>query len=83
MSDKKLNYSIKEEYGHELLEIQNKLQQLENGRVIGINGANCDGSISHNIGQLRTMISKLLCKIQNGDDGTDTEIAKMFFVNDK
>lgn len=83
MSDRVLNYSIKEEYDHELLEIQNKLTQIENGRVLELSHANGDGSLSHNVGQLRKMISSLLNKIQNGKDGTDTEIAKLFVNPDK
>ena len=37
-----------------------------------------DGSLVTNIKQLRKMIAELLVKIQNGEDGTDDEIAKLF-----
>lgn len=77
MSHIKLEYSIKDEYSHELLDIQNKLSQIEKGRVLELSRANMDGSLSHNIQQLREMIADLLGKIQNGKDGTNTELAKI------
>ena len=41
-----------------------------------------DGSLATNIKQLRKMIAELLLKIQNGKDGTDDEIAKLFINKD-
>ena len=69
---------IKEKYGYELNEISNKLNQLEAGRVYENGGSKMDGSLATNIKQLRKMIGELLLKIQNGKDGTDDEIAKLF-----
>lgn len=37
-----------------------------------------DGDLPTNVMQLEKMIAKLLLKIQNGQDGTDEEIAKWF-----
>ena len=71
----KLEYDIKEKYGYELNEISNKLNQLEAGSKM-------DGSLATNIKQLRKMIGELLLKIQNGKDGTDDEIAKLFINKD-
>mgnify|MGYP000149874123 FL=1 len=34
MSEKKLDYEITDEYSHEILDIRNKLNQLENGRIL-------------------------------------------------
>ena len=73
-----LEYDIKEKYSHELNEINAKLNQIKDGRINGIKGSNMDGDLSTNVMQLRTMIAKLLLKIQNGADGTDEEIAKWF-----
>lgn len=78
----KLEYDIKEKYGYELNEISDKLNQLEVGRIYENGGAKMDGSLATNIKQLRKMIGKLLLKIQNGEDGTDDEIAKLFISND-
>ena len=73
-----LEYDIKEKYSHELNEINAKLNQIKDGRINGIKGSNMDGDLSTNVMQLRTMIAKLLLKIQNGADGTDEEIVKWF-----
>lgn len=75
MSEKKLDYEISKEYSHELLEIGNKLNKLENGRILELSGAKMDGSLSTNISQLREMIVKLLDKIQGGEEGTSKDIA--------
>lgn len=64
---------------YELNEIDNKLKQIEEGRLYGYtNGSPMDGSLPKNVKQLRKMIAELLLKIQNGKDGTEEEIAKMF-----
>lgn len=66
MNEKKLEYKISEKYSSELLEISTKLEQIRSGRVIGINGAQMDGSLAHNVDQLEKMITDLLNKIQEG-----------------
>lgn len=73
-----LEYDIREKYSFELSEIYEKLNQIKEGRVYGIKGAGMDGNLSTNVMQLQEMIVKLLLKIQNGEDGTDEEIAKWF-----
>ena len=75
MSGKKLDYEISKEYSHELLEIGNKLNQLEKGRIYELSGATMDGYLATNIDQLRKMIGDLLTKIQEGEDGTSTMLA--------
>lgn len=74
----RLEYDIREKYSHELSEIYAKLNQIKDGRIYGINGSGMDGNLSTNVMQLQKMIAKLLLKIQNGEDGTDEEIAKWF-----
>ncbi len=76
--DNKLEYDIKEKYSYEINEIGDKLCQLEAGRIYENGGSKMDGSLATNIKQLRKMIAELLVKIQNGEDGTDDEIAKLF-----
>lgn len=75
MSERKLNYKISEEYGHEINDIKNKLNQLERGRIYELSRVPMDGYLATNIEQLRNMLNDLLNKIQNGSDGTDAELA--------
>lgn len=77
MSKGKLDYKISDCYSHELNEISNKLNQLERGRIYELSKAQMDGYLSTNISQLRKMISELLNKIQNGEDGTAEELAEI------
>ena len=77
MEKQKLNYEISKSYSHELNKIRNKLKQLEDGRVYELSGAKMDGFLSTNIAQLRGMIAELLNKIQNGEDGTAEDLAKI------
>ena len=71
----KLDYQIADEYSHELCEIKNKLAQLE--RIYELSGAQMDGYLATNVEQLRKMINELLSKIQNGQDGTATELGEI------
>lgn len=75
MSERKLIYKISEEYSHEINDIKNKLNQLERGRIYELSRVPMDGYLATNIEQLRDMLNDLLNKIQNGSDGTDTELA--------
>lgn len=73
----KLDYEIPKRYSHELGEIANKLDQLENGRVYELSRATMDGYLATNIKQLRRMIAELLDKIQNDEHGTSERISEM------
>lgn len=73
----KLDYEIPKRYSHELGEIANKLDQLENGRVYELSRAPMDGYLATNIKQLRRMIAELLDKIQNDEQGTSERISEM------
>lgn len=53
---------IRESYKYELQEIQYKLAQLESGRLI--NKYNLDESLADTANQLRTMIDRLINKIE-------------------
>ena len=73
----KLNYKISDEYSHELNEISNKLAQMERGRIYELSGAQMDGYLATNVSQLKEMINDLLNKIQNGREGTATELGNI------
>lgn len=73
----KLNYDISKEYSHELNEINHKLELMERGRVYELSGAQMDGYLATNVSQLREMFSDLLNKIQNGREGTATELGNI------
>ena len=73
----KLNYKISDEYSHELNDISNKLAQMERGRIYELSGAQMDGYLATNVSQLKEMINDLLNKIQNGREGTATELGNI------
>ena len=73
----RLSYNISDEYSHELGEMHNKLNQLERGRIYELSGAQMDGYLATNISQLRKEIIELLNKIQNGQEGTATELGNI------
>lgn len=65
-------------YSHELLEIKNKLTQLENGRVYELSKAPMDGYLANNIKQLEKMIAQLLNKIEHGKDSVEDQFSDAF-----
>lgn len=75
MDNNKLNYDISKRYSHELGDIENKLNQLENGRIYELSNATMDGYLATNIRQLRKMIAELLDKIQNDEEGFSERIS--------
>ena len=81
----KLGYKISERYSTELLEIENKLNQLERGRIYELSRAQMDGYLSTNINQLKDMLNDLLGKIQNDKQGQEEkmleELAKADFFS--
>jgi predicted transcriptional regulator len=76
--ENELSYKIKDKYIDELLEIQNILTDLENGRVYELTGAKMDGFIKTDVQKLKRKIAELLSKIQNGQPGIDETIAELF-----
>ncbi len=76
-----LGYEIKEKYSSELSEISSKLEQIENGRIYGLNHniSSMDGCLATNVRQLREMLNDLLSKIQYGKDSADEKLAKQLF----
>ncbi|WP_412512604.1 hypothetical protein [Bacillus licheniformis] len=55
--------SIFDRYSHEILDIENKLNDLKNNRIYEITGAKMDGYLATNAEQLREKIHKLLLQI--------------------
>lgn len=74
---KKLDYQISKRYSHELGDIANKLDQLENGRIYELSRAAMDGYLVTNIRQLRKMIAELLDKIQNDEESVSERITEI------
>jgi hypothetical protein len=72
--EKKLD--ISKRYSIEIQNINNKLQQLEDGRIYDLTNAQMDGYLSTNIGQLKEMIADLLYKIEYGEDSRKEELGK-------
>lgn len=73
----RLDYEISERYSHELCNINNKLKQIEDGRIYEISRAKMDGYLSTNINELRKMLNDLLNKIQNDGQSTSEEIEEV------
>ncbi|MFZ2537983.1 MAG: hypothetical protein WAX04_03665 [Oscillospiraceae bacterium] len=74
MSDKKVDITGK--YSREIQNIKNKLQQLEDGRIYEKTGAQMDGYLATNIGQLRKMIAELLYKIEYDKDSINDQLSE-------
>jgi hypothetical protein len=79
MSKQKLG--IIEQYSMEILEIRNKLNDLENNRVYEMSGAKMDGYLSTNVRELKKMISNLLHKIDTNGTSLAEELAPLFEDN--
>jgi hypothetical protein len=62
MLEKKLD--IKKKYSHELLDIENRLRDLEQNRIYELSGARMDGYLATNIIKLREKINELIEKIE-------------------
>ena len=67
---------ISDRYSAEILKINNKLNQLEKGRIYELTGAKMDGHLETNIGQLRESIYDLLYKIEYNKESTNEKISK-------
>lgn len=70
--------SIRTKYSSEISKIKFKLNQLENGRYKEKTGANYDGSLSTNIGQVKEMFEDLICKIENNVESDKEKLSKSY-----
>lgn len=76
MAEKIVN--VTDRYNHELLEIKNKLSQLENGRIYELSNAQMDVYLSTNVKQLEKMIAKLIYEIEYGKDSVEDQFSEIF-----
>ncbi len=74
--DKKVDITGK--YKQEILDIKNKLNQLDKGRVYEISDIKTDGYLSTNIEKLRRMIVGLIYKIEYGEDSEVEKLREAF-----
>ena len=72
--DKKIDVTGR--YRQELLDIKNKLNQLENDRYYEKSGVKMDDYLATNIQDLRRSIADLLYKIEYGEDSTMEKLHK-------
>ena len=69
---------VSDRYSAEILNIKNKLNQLEKGRVYELTGAKMDGYLSTNIEQLRESINDLLYKIEFNKESINERVSREF-----
>lgn len=69
---------VSDRYNAEILNIKNKLNQLEKGRIYELTGAKMDGSLTNNIEQLRESINDLLYKIEFNKESINEKISKEY-----
>ena len=70
--------SVEKDFSHELGEINNKLMQLENGRIYELSHVSGDGTLCTNAKQLRELIVDLLMKIEGKKPTFEEELSKYF-----
>lgn len=73
--DKKIDVTGR--YQQELLDIKNKLNQLENDRYYEKSGVKNDGYLATNIQALRRSIADLIYKIEYGEDSIIEKLHKV------
>lgn len=69
---------VSDRYNAEILNIKNKLNQLEKGRIYELTGAKMDGSLTNIIEQLRESINDLLYKIEFNKESINEKISKEY-----
>ena len=63
-----------ERYSIEIQDINNKLHQLEIGRIYEFSRAQMDGYLVTNIGQLKKMFNDLIQKLENDEMSSKEEM---------
>ena len=69
---------VSDRYSVEILDIKNKLNQLEKGRIYELTHAKMDGYLSTNIEQLRESINDLLYKIEYNKESANEKNSKEY-----
>lgn len=72
------NINVTGRYKQELLDIKNKLNQLENGRYYEKSDFMADDYFVTNIQELRRSIADLIYKIEYGEDSSMEKLQKAF-----
>ena len=72
--DKKID--VRNKYSVELMNINNKLNQLEKGRIYNRTNAQMDGYLSTNIEQLRETIEDLIYKVEYYGESDNERLRK-------
>ena len=72
--DKKID--VRNKYSFELMNINNKLYQLEKDRIYDLTNAQMDGYLSTNIEQLREMIEGLIYKVEYYGESDNERLRK-------
>lgn len=80
MSKETSNGTI-QKYENELQDIRYILQNLKNGRIKEISGADSDGYLETNATKLEKQIFELLIKIDRGSDSIKDDLSKIFETN--
>jgi len=68
--------SITKRYSFEIQDINNKLQQLESGRIYEFSRAQMDGYLATNISQLKKMFADLIWKLENDEKSRKDEMGE-------
>ena len=74
--DKKID--VRNKYSVELMNINNKLNQLEKDRIYDLTNAQMDGYLSTNIEQLREMIEDLIYKVEYYGESDNERLRKAY-----
>ena len=77
MNKSKLDYEITACYVNEIKKINDKLDQIQQGRFYELSKVKSDGLLENNVKQLRAMLIDLVHKIQGGEDGSSEKLAEI------
>lgn len=69
---------VAEKYFNEIAGINYILKNLENGRYYEESGAKMDGSLCHNIEQLRAKLNELINKIEYNKESISEDLIDIF-----
>ncbi|MED2974279.1 hypothetical protein P4361_18780 [Fictibacillus sp. B-59209] len=67
---------ITERFSREILDLRNKLMDLENGKIYEFTCSRMDGYLATNVHQLRKMIADLIVKIDTNSPSTNEKLVE-------
>ena len=74
----KVVVDVSDRFSSEIMRINNRLNQLEKGRIYEITCAKMDGYLSANIEQLEESLNDLLYKIEYNKESDNERISREF-----